>query len=325
MFSLFTFAFSLFIFFYNKHPYSKIMKSLNRVFIFSFSLFFLSIPGISSGQDTENDKLRIIAFGAHPDDCEISAGGVAALWAAQGHAFKCVSMTNGDIGHFGMSGGALAIRRMQEVEAAAEILGIETEVFDIHDGELMPTLENRKKVARAIREWQADIVMVHRRYDYHADHRYSGVLVDDAIILVEAKFFTPDTEPLPRSPVLLYYDDRFQRPYPFDPTIVVGIDESVDLKRSALEQMPSQFSDVDSWTYGRSDNVPEDEATRLDLRVSALIDRNVNIANNFRDLLIELYGEESGSSIRHAEAFELSEFGRQASVEELKQMFPTFD
>lgn len=276
-------------------------------------------------QTAEDETLRIIAFGAHPDDCEISAGGVAALWAQQGHAFKCVSMTNGDIGHFGMSGGALAIRRIQEVEAAAEILGIETEVYDIHDGELMPTLENRRKVARSIRDWQADIVMVHRRYDYHADHRYSGVLVDDAIILVEAKFFTPDTDPLPRSPVVLYYDDRFERPYPFEPDIVVDIDEVIGLKREALEQMPSQFSDKDSWTWGRSDDVPEDEEERLDLRVSQLIDRNVNLADRFREQLIDLYGEEAGSAIRHAEAFQLSEFGRQVSVEELKQLFPSFE
>jgi N-acetylglucosamine malate deacetylase 1 len=300
------------------------MKRQSLLFtLFLSSTFFFAIGNIS-GQDMD-DQLRIIAFGAHPDDCEISAGGVGALWAAQGHAFKCVSMTNGDIGHFGMSGGALALRRMQEVEAAAEVLGIETEVFDIHDGELMPTLENRKKVARAIRDWQADIVMVHRRYDYHADHRYSGVLVDDAIILVEAKFFTPDTPPLPRSPVVLYYNDRFQKPYPFDPILVVGIDEVIDQKREALEQMPSQFSDEDSWTYGRSDNIPEDEATRMKNRVDALIGRNENIANNYRELLNELYGEEASSAIRYAEAFQLSEFGRQVSVEDLKLLFPSFE
>lgn len=300
------------------------MKRQSLLFTLILSSTFFFAIGNVSGQDMD-DQLRIIAFGAHPDDCEISAGGVGALWAAQGHAFKCVSMTNGDIGHFGMSGGELAIRRMKEVESAAEVLGIETEVFDIHDGELMPTLENRKKVARAIRDWQADIVMVHRRYDYHADHRYSGVLVDDAIILVEAKFFTPDTPPLPRSPVVLYYNDRFQKPYPFDPILVVGIDEVIDQKREALEQMPSQFSDEDSWTYGRSDNIPEDEATRMKIRVDALIGRNENIANNYRELLNELYGEEAGSVIRYAEAFQLSEFGRQVSVEDLKLLFPSFE
>lgn len=293
-----------------------------RVLYLVIFCFLSSIGGVLAQNNTNG--LRIIAFGAHPDDCEISAGGVGALWVAEGHAFKCVSMTNGDIGHFGMSGGELALRRMKEVEAAAEVLGIETEVMDIHDGELMPTLENRKKVARLIRNWQADIVMVHRRYTYHADHRYSGVLVDDAIVLVEAKFFTPDTPPLPRSPLVFYYSDNFQRPLPFEPDIVVGIDDVIDKKREALEQMPSQFSDVDSWTYGRSENVPEEEATRLRLRIDDLMNRGENLADKYRTQLIKLYGEEAGNSIEHAEAFQLSEFGRTATTDELKVIFPTF-
>lgn len=300
------------------------IKKTTAFFLFIFAVFFL-VNSISIAQEESEDTLKIIAFGAHPDDCEIRAGGVAALWAEQGHAFRCVSLTNGDIGHFGMSGGELALRRMQEVESAADILGISTRVFDIHDGELMPTLENRKEVAREIRNWQADVVMVHRRYDYHADHRYSGILVDDAIILVEAKFFTPDTPPLPRSPVYLYYDDRFERPLPFEPDIVVGIDDAIDKKRTALEQMPSQFSDTDSWTWGRADDVPEDEGTRMRMRIDNLMDRNVNIANRYRQKLVELYGEEIGNSIEYAEAFQLSEFGRQVSQEELKKIFPSFD
>lgn len=292
----------------------------------SLILFFCIVDSDSvTAQNNDQDQLRIIAFGAHPDDCEISAGGVAALWAAAGHEFKCVSMTNGDIGHFGMSGGELAIRRMAEARAAAEILGISTEVYDIHDGELMPTLENRRKVARSIREWQADIVLVHRRYDYHADHRYSGVLVDDAIILVEARFFTPDTEPLPRSPVVLYYQDRFERPYPFEPDIVVGFDDAADTKWEALKQMPSQFSDVDSWSWGRRSDVPEEEEVRMNLRIQSLQERNISQANTYRDRLIDLYGEERGSAIQYAESFELSQYGRQVSVEELKRLFPGFE
>lgn len=293
-----------------------------RILYLTIIYFLVSCGSIMSQDDT--GKLRIIAFGAHPDDCEISAGGVGALWAEAGHAFKCVSMTNGDIGHFGMSGGELAIRRMKEVEAAAAILGIETEVMDVHDGELMPTLENRKKVTRLIRDWQADIVMVHRRYTYHADHRYSGILVDDSIILVEAKFFTPDTPPLPRSPVVLYYSDNFQRPLPFEPDLVVGIDDVIDKKREALEQMPSQFSDIDSWTYGRADNPPEDESTRLRLRIDNLINRSVDVADKYRAMLIELYGDNDGNRIKHAEAFQVSEYGRAATTEELKALFPTF-
>ncbi|MCC5904619.1 MAG: PIG-L family deacetylase [Balneolaceae bacterium] len=288
-------------------------------------LMGMAFASFAFAQETGQEKLRIIAFGAHPDDCEYAAGGVAALWAAEGHAFRCVALTNGDIGHFGMAGGALALRRMDEVEAAAEILGISTRVFDIHDGELMPTLENRREVAREIRNWQADIVMVHRRYDYHADHRYSGVLVDDAIILVEAKFFTPDTPPLPRSPVVLYYYDGFDRPLPFEPDIVVDIDEVQHLKRAALEAMPSQFSDEHSWMWGRADEVPEDEAERLRIGVDYLTARDLNIAELYRSKLIELYGEERGGNVKHAEAFQLSEFGRQVSVDDLKLLFPTFE
>ena len=70
-----------------------------------------------------------------------------------------VSVTNGDAGHVEMGGGALAIRRTAEVHEAAKVLGIESEVLDIHDGELMPTLENRRTFVKLIREWQADIVI----------------------------------------------------------------------------------------------------------------------------------------------------------------------
>src|SRR5437879_4727616 len=91
------------------------------------------------GPPSKDGKLRILCFGAHPDDCELRAGGVAALWAAQGHHVKFVSVTNGDIGHWRDAGRPLARRRKAEVEAAAKRLGIHTEVLDIHDGELLPT------------------------------------------------------------------------------------------------------------------------------------------------------------------------------------------
>src|SRR6476619_5393828 len=97
-----------------------------------------------------DEPIRIICFGAHPDDCELKAGGVGAMWAANGHKVKFVSVTNGDIGHWRESGPALARRRKAEVEAADKSLGVETEIVDIHDGELEPTLANRKTVTRLI-------------------------------------------------------------------------------------------------------------------------------------------------------------------------------
>src|SRR5215475_3809097 len=142
-------------------------------------LFTVSLRAADS-----DGKLRIICFGAHPDDCELQAAGVAAMWAARGHKVKFVSVTNGDIGHWREAGGPLARRRKAEVSAVAKSLGIASEVLDIHDGELLPTLDNRRAIARLIRDWNADIVMSHRPNDYHPDHRYTGVLVQDAAYMV---------------------------------------------------------------------------------------------------------------------------------------------
>lgn len=279
---------------------------------------------VADSPPTQPRPLRIIAFGAHPDDAELKAGGVAALWAAAGHKVKFVSTTNGDVGHFAMAGGPLARRRKAEVEECARILGIETEVLDIHDGELMPTLENRKTIARLIREWQADIVMGHRPYDYHADHRYTGALMDDAAVVVVAPFFVPDTPPTPRNPVFLYYSDDFQEPVPFTPTVVVGIDDVSDKKWSCISAMPSQFGDKDSWQGRTLANVPAGDRERETFLLDLVKKRNAAVADKYRSRLVDLYGETRGRSVRYAEAFQLSQYGRQASVDELKRMFPAF-
>src|SRR5256885_6025240 len=85
--------------------------------------------------------LHIICFGAHPDDCELQAGGTAALWASKGHKVKFVSCTNGDIGHWREAGGPLAKRRPMGGEQAAEMLRIVGQVLDIYDGEILPAVE----------------------------------------------------------------------------------------------------------------------------------------------------------------------------------------
>ena len=281
----------------------------------------VAAPAIAGAQT--HRPLRIIAFGAHPDDNELKAAGVAAMWAAQGHAVKFVAMTNGDIGHFEMAGGPLARRRKAEVEECARILGIETEVLDIHDGELMPTLENRRTVARLIREWQADIVLAHRPYDYHADHRYTGVLVNDAAVIVVAPFFTPDTPPVERNPVILYYSDAFRKPYPFDPTLVVGIDATAEKKWACISAMPSQFGDRASWQASTRPDVPQADDAREAFLLEGVKQRGIAVADQYRQRLTELWGAEAAAGVEYAEAFELSEYGRQPTMEELKALFPT--
>src|SRR5205807_9027819 len=134
--------------------------------LFAAGSMLLNRAALSHAAEGEDRKLRIIVFGAHPDDAELKAGGTAIQWARHGHHVKFVSVTNGDIGHWRIKGKELAQRRLTEVKAAAKVLGIETEVLPIHDGELEPTLENRRTITRAIRKWQADVVLCHRPWDY---------------------------------------------------------------------------------------------------------------------------------------------------------------
>jgi LmbE family N-acetylglucosaminyl deacetylase len=279
----------------------------------------------SGAEGGEDGKLRIIAFGAHPDDCEIRAGGVAALWSAAGHKVKFVSLTNGDIGHWRMAGGPLAKRRKAEAQRAAKILGIATQVLDNHDGELMPTLENRRTVVRLIRQWKADIVLGPRPNDYHPDHRYAGILVQDAAYMVTVPFFCPDVGHLKKNPVFLYYSDRFEKPNPFRPDVVVAVDAVIEKKLDAVVGMESQF--VEGGVSGHKGLVGKDkagrEARRKDVR-AFFTRRFEGVAKKYRAKVVELYGQEKGAKVRFAEAFELCEYGRQATAEELKELFPFF-
>lgn len=274
----------------------------------------------------DDGKLRIIVFGAHPDDAELKVGGTAALWAAQGHHVKFVSVTNGDIGHAEMAGGQLAQRRTAEVKEAAKVLGIETEVLDIHDGELMPTLENRKKFVRLIRQWNADIVMGHRPNDYHPDHRYVGVLMQDAAFMVTVRFFCNDVPQMAKNPVFLYVSDGFQKPNPFQPDVVVATDSAMPKKQDAIWKLQSQIESL--WATGNFEKVvpiPTDPAGR-EARRQQQNDRTAGrdkaVADKYRDKLIDLYGPEKGKAVKYAEAFEICEYGRRPSAEELKKLFP---
>jgi len=275
----------------------------------------------------QDGKLRIIAFGAHPDDCEWAEGGVGAKWAAMGHHVKFVSCTNGDIGHWGMAGGALAKRRTAEVKKCAEILGNTAQVLDIHDGELMVTMENRRTICRLIREWKADVVISHRPNDYHPDHRYVGVLVMDAAYMVTVPFFCPDTPPLTKNPVFLFSEDEFRRPHPFTADIAVAVDDVIERKLAAMAALESQF--YEGGCNGGPHLVPDPKDA------AAVAARKKQVRTEFegyfsgpaarhRDALEKYYGAEAAGKVRFAEAFEICEYGRRPTPEEIRKLFPFF-
>ena len=304
------------------HP-SRLFRWSLLASLFSLASVFLALR--AAEESTDHRPLRILCFGGHPDDCELQAGGTAAMWAARGHKVKFVSVTNGDIGHWRDAGGPLARRRKAEVEQCAKILGIETEVLDIHDGELMPTLENRRTFTRLIREWKADIVIGHRPNDYHPDHRYTGVLMQDSAYMVTVPHFCPDIEVLRKNPVFMYFPDRFQKPNPFTPDVVVDVGPVIEKKLDALAMLVSQFAE--GGANGSADLMPADpegQKRRHQEVRETMAKRNQALADRFRAQLTDSYGKDKAAAIKYAEAFELCEYGQQPDKKELQRLFPFF-
>ena len=295
-------------------------RALTRPVALAALALALAAAATASAADA---PLRIIVFGAHPDDCDIDAGGTAALWAAKGHQVKFVSVTNGDAGHQSEGGGALAKRRRAEAQEAGRRFGIaEYEVLDNHDGELEPNLAVRQQVIRRIRQWKADVVIAPRPNDYHPDHRYTGVLVQDTAYMVMVPNVCPDTPPLRRNPVFLYSQDGFQRPNPFRPDVAVAIDSVIERKVHALDAHVSQVYEWLPWVEGVLDTVPKEPAARVTWLRQQRSERP--IAEDVRGALRKLYGARA-DAVKDAEAFEVCEYGRRPTEADLRRLFPFFD
>jgi LmbE family N-acetylglucosaminyl deacetylase len=293
------------------------MKPIRSYILFT-SIFMLSNMITITAQNVDR-KIRIIMIGAHPDDCDEDGGGTAAIFAQMGYAVKFVSVTNGDAGHQTLKGTELAKRRFAEAQEAGKRLGVTYDVLDNHDGLLMPTLEVRLQIIKKIREWNADVVIAPRPNDYHPDHRYTGVLVQDAAYMVSVPNIAPGVPALTKNPVFLYYQDRFQRPNPFRPDIAVDITTVYDKKTAALDAHESQMYEWLPWIGHYSDKVPKDKNDRIKWLA---IERAGTINPEVRTSLEKWYGKDKGAQVKYAEAFEICEYGTQPGDEEVKRLFP---
>ncbi|MDO5524356.1 MAG: PIG-L family deacetylase [Bacteroidia bacterium] len=280
-------------------------------------ILFIFLP--FSTMLSKDKKINVIVIGAHPDDADGSAGGTAIKFARLGHNVLFVSLTNGDAGHQSKGGGALAKIRRAESNEAGKRFGVTYKVLDNHDGELLPTLEVRHQVIRLIREWNADIVIGPRPYDYHPDHRNTAIVLQDAAYMVIVPNVVSDTPPLKKNPVFLYTQDRFQKPYPFVPDIAVDISDVLDQKIYAMAAHESQYFEWLPWTAGQDKNVPKDEKGRLEWLKSG---RRRTIVPAVRESLVKWYGNEKAGKITDAEAFEICEYGRQPGESEIRELFP---
>ncbi len=291
------------------------MKSKLILLLIGFSFGFIN----SGKSQDENKKARIIVIGAHPDDCDQDAGGTAILLSSMGYAVKFVSVTNGDAGHQKQKGVPLAKRRFLEAQEAGKRFGVTYDVLDNHDGQLLPSLEVRNQVIIKIREWNADVVIAPRPNDYHPDHRYTGVLVQDAAYMVAVPNVAPEVSPLKKNPVFLYFQDNFQRPNPFRPDIAIDITSIYPKKIYALDAHESQMYEWLPWIGHYLEEVPKGKSERLQWLT---VQRKVKITPDVRTSLVKWYGAEKAEKIEHAEAFEICEYGAHPSDEDIRNIFP---
>ena len=292
------------------------MKSFyQKLFLLAFLPLYISIPV----EAQENKKLRVVMIGAHPDDCDQDAGGTAILFAKMGYAVKFVSVTDGRAGHQTMKADDLKKRRFSEAQEAGKRFGVTYHVLNNHDGELLPTLEARLQVIKEIREWQADIVIAPRPNDYHPDHRYTGILVQDAAYMVAVPSVVPGTPALKNNPVFLYFQDFFQRPNPFRPDIAIDISTVFDQKIHAMDAHESQMYEWLPRIGHYAEQVP---ANKNDREKWLATTRAVPITNEVRASLTKYYGDSKAAQAKHAEAFEICEYGKQPKEEDIKRLFP---
>jgi N-acetylglucosamine malate deacetylase 1 len=282
-------------------------------------LFVLNLSHFAYGQDDDGKKLHIVIFGAHPDDPD-KAGGTACKWAQLGYDVLMVSVTNGDAGHQTIKAGELAKIRREEARKAGEVIGVRYINLNNHDGQLMPTYKNRLQIIKIIREQKADIVIFPRPYDYHPDHRYTGVLVLDAAYMVTVPTILPKVPIVEKNPLFLFMSDGFIHPEPFKADVCIDIDDVIEKKMDMYHQHKTQMYEWLPFNRGALSQVPATDAERRvwlgETRKKAFE------ADPFREKLIELYGTEKGSGIRYCEAFQDSGYGTKLTKENIDYYFP---
>jgi len=266
--------------------------------------------------------LRLLIIGAHPDDADYSGGGIAALYRAAGHTVKMLSVTDGAAGHHVSPGPGMVQRRRAEAAASGAVIGATYETWDNPDGGLLPTLENRYQIIRLIRGFQPDLVLTHRPNDYHPDHRYTSQLVQDAAYMVTVPAVVPDVPHLQRDPVIAYLPDDFQKPYPFQPSVVVDVGPVIEKIADMLHCHQSQFYEWLAYNHGHLDQVPAGEKERRQWLGGQVRDRLRPRANKYREQLVKTYGAERGGKIEFVEAFEGCEYGAPLDAAAQARLFP---
>ncbi len=277
---------------------------------------------MSSTPDASVDSPRLLIIGAHPDDAEYHAGGLASTYRQLGRCVKLVSVTDGGAGHFRRGTDELITARREESVAAAKIIGAEYESLNFSDGQLVPSVEVRHSIIRQMREFKPDLVLTHRTCDYHPDHRATGQAVQDASYLVTVPLVLPEFPALYRAPVFAYMTDLFTRPTRLRVDVALEVEPQME---EIVKMLACHHTQVFEWLPYHADTletIPEKADDRVRWLQSWYSDRAIQKSDHFREELQTIFGDDMGSSIRFVELFEISEYGSPANPSRLRDLFP---
>ena len=264
---------------------------------------------------------RLLILGAHPDDAEFHAGGIAAVYREMGREVKMVSVTDGGAGHHVRGSTELVRLRRDEAAAAGRVIGAEYETWDYPDGALQPSLEVRHQIIREIRQFKPDLVLTHRPNDYHPDHRAVGQCVQDASYLVKVPLIVSDVPALRKDPVVAYMPDLFTKPQRMQPEMILNIADQIDTIVAMLACHASQVFEWLAYEQGILETLPTDDAGRMMWLRTWYTNYIKPRVTHFRDEISRAFGD-TGPSLEFVEAFEISEYALKPDSALLERLFP---
>ncbi|OHB60041.1 MAG: hypothetical protein A2Y12_05700 [Planctomycetes bacterium GWF2_42_9] len=270
-----------------------------------------------------SEPLNVVIVCAHPDDCEYAAGGTTLRYRELGHNVVYISMTNGDAGHQSMNREDIKKRRYEETRNVAEYLGIEYQIMDIHDGEVLPTLENRQILIRVLRKYRPDIIITHPADDYHPDHRYTSRLVMDTAYMLKVPLIVPDAPVCEKNVVYCHIS---YKPESGIPSVIVPMDKYMNGKAYAFHLNTSQVYEWLPWVENIKFNIlPYDEQGRLEFLKQQWMGKWSMAAENYREIMKKCSNAKMSGSTNCIEAYTISPLGLDITNETFSKYFPFDD
>jgi len=204
--------------------------------------------------DINRFKVDVIAFGAHPDDVELSAGGTVAKLVQDGKKVAIVDFTEGESGSRGTPE-----QRLKESEKSAKILGVSfRENFGLPDTRLFVTEEAIQKTIIALRKYRPEAVLLNPPFERHPDHQAAHGIVRNAMFKSGLIKYETEFEGIKQARFRIRKMFSYQQSYEFETkaSFYVDITDTFGLKMKSIKAFSSQV-----FVPGESD--PEGPVTRL--------------------------------------------------------------